>query len=659
VAAAAHVVAGMSVDQVSYPVGTVRVQVCWGVPSSEDSWEEAPWIRYDGGSEGINQAFGDATLSQVFGYVLRQDLSPGYVDVGPFPDIAREGDTTPMIGKLVRLVVTRPTGSEEVFWTGAIVSERLVPDGRATSGGGLLQWGAEGLLSILAQVFLGDGAVKPRSGGGWENPMYLPPFNGIPGGDRSSATVTIAGRSVYCHDLSAGWPLAGGGFPWTARQAADHILALVEDWSTAGLLWQISDPGGVLSYTLPKSDWNGASAADALLEICALSRGITLRPTISGGTVTLNVDTTVPVAITGGDGYTLPACAQPGYVDVRDNAWFHDLSFESDEGSTYDAIIVRSARPWYGLTVALVLANKAWDASAESTWDDDPTDSSVEEVYRRFQLLPTWDQQQYGATGDGVRDLSADDGDRTWSSSLLLPTAALKLERTLPCAQGFTGVASGPRQAPVIVEKDGTTYTDRSLTWRIELDDQQPLITLDDGKHGTVIDALLAGGGSILVSLGLRAVVPLQVYWERSSADWPRPVPRVKVIDLPEVEEWIVLKGTLQGVDPVTGALYQLGADVTVRDEVGRLTTAMAQARGLYEQPAHRISYSWSGGIDTTAAGRPGVLWRTLTTGDGVRTLEATVTRRQWSRGQTNDGVPIWRTSFQAESLRPNLGAIR
>ena len=153
------------------------------------------------------------------------------------------------------------------------------------------------------------------------------------------------------------------------------------------------------------------------------------------------------------------------------------------------------------------------------------------------------------------------------------------------------------------------------------------------------------------------AATPLQVWWERDISEWPRQTARVKYITHPDAEQQVTLAGTYQGLDD-SGSLLKTAADITSRDDTDDLNDWLALARAHYETPAASISYSWHGGIDYAASGRPGVLWQYLTTADGNFTLDAVVTARRWRRTMT-DGVPHWETTYEARRILPELGGIK
>jgi hypothetical protein len=348
-------------------------------------------------------------------------------------------------------------------------------------------------------------------------------------------------------------------------------------------------------------------------------------------------------------------------LNVIGSQLFKEMKFQLDEGSTYDAIIVTGRRPWYGLTISLTAANKSWTTEQQASWDDSPADPALDVVWRRYKLMPDWDQQQALDTSDGVREGGPQDGTRTWgdSESKRFQTGALALERMLPAGIGWTDSQLGSRQSPVVISySDSSGHVDQSRKWAITLDGEDNTITLDDGENGVLIESWLAEpGGKIYVSLGIRAATPLQVWWERDQKEWPRQTPRVKYLANSDADQYIVLEGTFKSVDE-NGDPVKVEDDIVTKDDTSDLKDWLALARARYGSPAASISLSWVGGIDGTASTRPGVLWTSLTTADGNAEVNSVVTARRWRRS-TADGVPIWETSYEARRILPELGGLR
>jgi len=672
----------------------VLVETARDLPASDNGWTPQPYLRFVGGDEGAGQVLGSITVEQHFGLLLPQ-YRAAFGDLGVVPDLGRTGSGT-LVGQLVRLLVQDPAGTitrgtgiyratYTARWWGQISALTVEGDGAAApSGGGKATWQAIGIASLLEQITPLRGWVLSAGGTGVVDPGYLPPFNALPGGDRSATTQTVNGATVYVLDLITG--AAGSGTPWTAREILDLLLAgatkvalnPATPFTVRGWTWALADPDACLAYTPERIDPPGLTLGQLVNALIPARRGLTWWASVSGATVTIHVRSGVRTPIVG-TGYTLPASSKTVALNISSGPWWVEPAVGEDQASTYDVIELRGARPWVGITLAFDgTANTAlragWTSAAKTIYDGNERSSLARDVYRRFELGANWNGRQYGASFStvGIRDRltaatsaaqGADGytGARTFSDGsgfTATPAWLLSLESSLPCSSGFSTLRIGPRQRPVVMVGSGSAWEDRSSEWSVEVQQTPPAVIIDDGDFGRSIEAEILAGRTVLVSLGVREIQPLRVSWQREPAAIPRALPRVKVIEMPQVEQWTVLAGTVTGVNASGTTLTTQATDLTVRDDLTAMRQVLPLAVATLGRPASLVSFGQDATIDVSTAYRPGTLLTDVFRGDRTQAVDQVITRRRWSVTRTPDGVEQYRTTYECQSVFPDLESV-
>lgn len=659
-------------------VSEVAVETANILGGTED-WQRRWFLRFTGGSRGSGQVLGDAEIVQDYGQIMPAADGTGgnIVDTGIVPDIANDGTGETLEGKLVRLSIRSvdDEGAEQLtpFWWGVVQGQSVNPtgdiDGQAT-------WSCVGLASVLDQIACYRGWIKPNSGSVAFDPGYLPIFNHLPSGDRSASTMTVNGVAVYVHDLI---DTTGSGNKWTARQIIDLLLAGAVNDTTYGWTWAIADPDSCLVYEVETIDLGTGTILDAVNALINARRGMTWYLTVAGTVATINVVSGVPSEIIVGT-FTLPASSAQRDFDVTGNPWVTNLSINEDYSSTFDVIEIWGAHPWVGITVVYDgpddgSLQKGWLSDDETTWDTDHDSSLVEGVWRRLEVRGTWDGEQrpYVSGATGLRDtlaVSGDDdaaygyggytGERSHAGGTYAPpTQILETERMLPASIGFGDLRLGPRQPPIVVQYDGSVYSDVSEDIQAQVDDNPPAVFLHKGTDkGDSMKTLLETSGALLyVSMGFREAAPLKVSWRRNPAEWKRTVPRVKVIQIRGLEQWMVINGTITGVDIDTVTPLTQSGDLTIRDDVPQMRGLLALARARYGSPALKINWTDRGILDTSTDFIPGTLINDITNGARTITANAVITRQRWQR-VIRDGVEMWDTINEIERVLPDVEAI-
>ncbi len=675
----------MTADQIRTVIPVI-VQVASGLPALTTDWVTCPYLRFTGGSEGAGQVLGDATLVQEYGEILPVGART-LTSIGVTPDIARLNIDDDLLGKTVRLLLKDGTGPDFIgdlrhtaFWWGRITREDRNPDGAigAKVAGGQVSWLAIGIASALDNLYLREGWVKNVAGTGIVDPGYLPPFNALAGGDRSSSTFSVGVETCYVHDLTG---ITSGNL-WSARQILDLILAggarprLNPDLAVSGWRWVISDPLGCLDYEPETIDLGSMTVLNALNVLVNPRRGLTWKLSVSNDTATITIHSGSSEPITVGT-FTLPASDTTASLDAVDNPWLEGLSIARDDSMVFDAIEVRGAHPWVGITgeydgTPIASLQKGFDSGAEGLWTADDRESLTDDVYRRFEVTPAWNGEQHDGTA-GLRNAmaiasSGSDygvggytGERSHetSASYLAPAFMISAERMLPASVGFSSLRLGARQPPVVVFFDGVDYyEDVSQAFQVEVEGPPLAVRLDDGQRGNDIFARLdVTGAQLLVTIGVREIQPLRVSWQRDPGEWPGGIPRVKLIELPTAEQWIILAGTVTGADPEDGTLLTQATDLVIRDDLPQLRSVLALARARYSVPAYTASWTNRGILDIAATFAPGVLLTSVVQADVATGIYSVITRRSW-RSVVRDDVEMFDTIYDTDRVTPDLEAV-
>lgn len=656
------------------------VQTAYALPASDAGWTTWSMLELDSYSEGQGQVLGEARFSQDFG-VRTVPGSRLLWSVGEVPNLDRGNQT--IAGHFVRVLREDATGSVYLgnqrwspVWHGIMEGPVVEPDADPTGNtGGRAGWAATGIAAFMAHIQMGNGYVRKPDGTA-ALVAFLPQFNAQPGGDRSASTFTTpTGKSVYIANHTA------SGNKWTAKQILDYVAAAY----VTSINLVISDPLGALTWEPETLNLDGASVLQAVNLIINPARGLTWSLTVSGNTVTLTVTTGTSTGITIGS-FTVPAASAVTVVDLRDYAGMEGFLYEEDWSQVVDRIEVRGARPWIAMTLMfdgsgsapLFGANYGWTGAAQTVWTSNPDSSLTDHVWRRFEINAAWNGQQYNNSSMGLRNVltlngsygpDGYDGLRTYDGTQTFPPANLiKAERALPCSPGFSTLTVGPRQNPVVVVGSGSVWQDLTVggltaQWGIQIDDGPLSVIIDDGNKGQDIAALLATK-TMLVTVGVREVDPLLVAWNTPPGTQANGQRRVKVINVPQCEQWGVLAGTVTGVSAAPTGTLVTSAGVTIRDDTPTMRQILALAVVRFGQPAFAARWTERGYFDISALTKPGRLLTQIIRGDKNLAVEGIITRRTIRRERTvsdlNPDVVVqyWSTSYEVEQLNPDLEAV-
>ncbi len=677
----------------------VLVQVARTLPATDGGWITTTRLDVTEISQGLGPSLGECQLEQTFG-VRTEAGSRIWRDLGQAPDFGRTGATgsvnDSLAGAVVRLLKNVPGGSVtinaggvtyqfEPFWWGICRGPISEPDGESTRQvGGVAGWRCVAIESVLDQVCIAQGYAVDPSDSSYVRIGFCPPFNANGAGDRSAATRTLPGGTVYVHDLSIA--IDATHYQWTAAQILAHLLAVhmratFDGYAPTGWLWSFSDPDGCLNYVPDELNLHGLTVFQAVNTLASQDRGCTWYVTVSGATATINVVSTSAVSVTFGD-VTIPDSSFTATLDLRGDPYLGGCQIVENWDSVYDVIEVHGARPWRALTVLIdsgfdvvTGVGGGWTAGQETSWDSSVDASGTDHVWRRFTLVAAWNGQQYNLSTNGLRNVlftGADGGytgGREYDSGVDFPPAwMLDLTRMLPCPTGFGTGTAGDRQAPVVVSGNAGDWTDQSQAWQVMLSSDgrgsPPTIRLDDGRNGQDIQAAIEGGDKILVTVGFREVDPLVLSWHRAPGQRPNATPRRKVQQIPSAEEWTVCPGTVRGVTSDGTDLDTTSIEIEVRDDKPKLEAALALLVAGLSEPHITVSWNYRGFLDIGSTWRTGRLLTTVTRGDGAQTVNSVITRRTWSlvvergEGKGAGEVAYWVTSYQTQRLPPSLEAI-
>jgi hypothetical protein len=584
---------------------------------------------------------------------------------------------------------------DPVWW-----GKMLSPDAATTAASGTTMYQAVGIAGVLHErvCWLGRCLVK-TSPATYSIAFNLAPFNHWPSGDRSTATASVDGVSVYVHDATA----TATGNAWTARQILDNLFACnfkyehppTPDGSgQLGLGWAISDPQSCLAYDTERLDFRGKTLAQVLNNLAGKGRGLTWWVTVSSTTLTINVASGLVTALTVGT-HTIPA--NPAVWDQLDDTdpFLHPVTIQTVTDEVADEIVERASPRKIGITLAIYGTGTPWTSDSASQlvkgWADAAETAcdtyldtggnargrrlaSYEHAWCRFELRREgWNGAQYGSSGmpDALTTATSASygtvgytGEATRVGLSTLAGLWYTADGDLPCAPGFTALNVGPRQKLVIVAEDyaAGTWFDHSRDWTVHIESNPPAVIIDDGADGAIVRAILRDGRKILVSLTLIDFMPLQVMWRRNPADWIAVPPRTRVTERPELGMEYLLAGMVTGVSSESGGTLTTTASVvTTRDDLPRLRTLLAQARAWFEEPYRIGRFTDRGVWDSDATYRPGTILGNLTDGLDPRVVEATVSRRivRKERAKSDNGSEVcyWSTTWETDIVYPDADA--
>lgn len=665
-------------------VPTVIVQSNTTLSDDDSTWITLQFARYERDTRGAGQIVGDAVFTQQFGLTTAVNQHDPVYAIGTNPNLNAAGPDDGLIGQLVRFLASDESGSITVgdvsysaFWHGQITGYEIIPDGRPdTNAGGTAKWQCAGLLSILDQIVINGGWTVPPSADTvtFQDPGFCPPFNAVPTGDRSTAQYTVNGQQVYIHDLTTLTVVS----PWQAVDIVNLLLAgaaqpVYAGSQPTGFPWALSDPQGALSYRVEKTDVNGRTLAEAINILIDPRRGLTYAVTVESGVATINVWPATDTAITIG-AFTLPASTNTNSYTAAGNRFTRDMVINEDQSATYDIIEVRGARPWVGITHSYNTAGpcsliKGWNPALETNWalDNYQGLAVYEQVWRLWLVDPQWDGAQYNDGANGMRNVLGTDnpgGGFDGSRSVDLtdddnPSASLYgMEGNTPASTGFGQERVGPRQLPLVIFGDGTAgnWVDYSnpnqasgnVSFGIDCQDDPPSIRITDTSSGKEISDQIndvSDPGTMLVTVGMRETQPLKASYIFDQSTWPRSTPRIKMINVPDLEYWSILPGTVLGVDQ-DGNLSTASFEFIIRDDTITMNQLLALAVARYGYPIVTARWTEQCLLDFSGTLDPGVLLSNVILGTGNVYIGSVITRVTRTR-VVRDGVDQFDTSYE------------
>jgi hypothetical protein len=653
------------------------------------TWTTRDWVVFEV-AQGIGPAPGAAAFRLEWGDAIKQAGASSAAAVT---------ETTGVEGLYCRVLEKDPAGTVVIssvnynpVWWGKI----LAPDASQYATSGQTTYRATSIESLFFErgCWLGRALV---TGSTFSIAFKLAPFNRYPAGDRSgpSTTGSVGGKTIYLHDATR----TDTGNRWTARDIIDYLMACnfrhehpptITGSGQAGLDWAISDPTGCLSYDAGPFDARGVTLGEVLNDLAGPKRGLTWWCTVSGTTITVNIASGLSSAITIGT-TTVPANASIWDQTDDGDPWLWEVSVREIADQVADEIYIlgedgrtigisldiygSGTAPWTSNAASAL--HKGWTDSAETaanTWLDTrpatPRRAAYKDAWYRFALKPVgWNGAQYGSSGMPdfmVTATSAAYGTVGYDGTVgrlgasTLPAGWYEAAPDLPCAIGFTALNVGPRQPPVIVAEDfvAGTWIDHSEDWSIGIETSPPAVVLNDGNNGEDIRALLRDGRKIVVSIGLKDFLPLQVSWRRDPANWPTNMPRTKVIRRAYGHEYL-LSGMVTGAPDNGGALTTTGGVVTTRDDLPAMRALLAHARAFYEEPYSVATFTSRAEIDFRPAYGVGTLLGSIIDTLRPATVNAMVVRRtirlNFAAGEDGVQVPYWTTTWETDVVYPDL----
>ena len=578
---------------------------------------------------GAGQVVGSATIRVITGSGSR----PGGIGAP-----ATLSAITSLQGYYVRVSRWDTVGAAWVpIWWGTLDGYDLNDDG---SGGGGQIIHATGLAAgLLGSVTLSKGWVTRADSSVVEAP-YAPPFNRAPTGDRSAVEILTGGVTSYVHQLF------GSTNRWRASDILDSLLPRLAGVSL------IHD--GCLDYEVAEKDYAGWSLLDIVNDLANARRGCTWDLTVIGSTPTLTAYSIAASAIG-----SLPASTYTGTPNLTGSSFISGVTIQRNDSRVYDEIRVTGAKPWIAMTVAY---EDSPDEALTVGWTGaSRTAANADQWWRRFEVYSAWDGHQLGSVSVGLRAPTvvsgAYTGARSFTGSVDDPRGAFEFTSETPMGEGWTTDAGGPRQRAQAWIYDGANYIDATSaqdasglglslavrpTW-------PPAIELGDGEDAAnTIKANVDGvtGARVVATIGVRESTPLIVSWTNGS-----PVrsgrPRVLEINLPEAEQWVALAGTITATSGASTTT--VGTTTVIRDDIAQLEEMLDLARAYYSTPEYGVSWT---DVGISVDYQPGTLLTTVTTGYGVITANAVVTRVRWDFERN-------RTSWTSARVVPDLEAIR
>jgi hypothetical protein len=646
----------MTITTRTLPKVLVQTAADWG------DWESDAFMHAPCASEGAGQVVGDALLVVQCGT---------YIPAGEVASVTVEPRN--IVGRYVRIIVADEggdvtvayldEGSNEASITGYAVWHGVVRASTLQHQGGpqvTQTISCAGIEAVLAGIICGDGwCVRTDASGSGPSNLWvthrLPPFNRIKGSDRRDGKAIVYGADVeaYVHDLTASEDNGG----WTAADILELITkTLVNGGSfpdftpTTPLTWEISDPTGCLDYTITDLELNGRTALDVLNILINPRRGLTWWKTVADDVVTIHVGSTVASAIG-----SIPAAPTPVEI-TPDATWGVDLSLRSDDNQV-DIIEVVGDRPVLGMTLAYDPTDE--DCALVKGWDG-TEDESNPYWMRRFLLNPAWTGNQLGSSEVGIRHLLDSSvgqmsGQRTYDASVSPQPEALELTE---CPKG-TALIDAQGGIVVVLEDgslracvtDAADKTTRKMSVTLENDPPAIVIGSSADDQWYLNEWLRNAGARLLVTVGVREPAPLRLRWARAAGNWPRDIPRQRTAVVPELQQEIILAGTVTGVD---GSSLTTDVGTTIRDDQDRADEMLDRLIAAYCYAGAELQWTERGIISATGDNHPGRLVSGVVLSHGTEPVGAVITRRAWTFAPLDQVGTTWST----ERILPDIDSV-
>jgi len=367
------------------------------------------------------------------------------------------------------------------------------------------------------------------------------------------------------------------------------------------------------------------------------------------------VDVAIDVA-----GWALPA-ADLISIDLSDRADVSGVEYSEDASGVADRIELHGACPWVMLTLATgVSLEPHWGNAEESIWNTRPDSQQARRVYSEYRLKADWDGTTYAGTA-GLRNALTVagvggvvlDGSRTHVAALpAVDPQSLILTPQLPeVVGGVENAQSGRYGSADLLVCVGSGSSWDETGWRVSVEQEPARVILNDGANGAQVQAAIAGGKTILVTVGVYEAAPLQVLW---ASPWSTVVPvRELMRSLPNLTQWWIMPGAVTGVTDA-GELV-LSTDYYRDDNTTTLRRLLALAVAWYGLPQARASWAEADGV---------AAWRAYDHGDllaltcgwdfGGPLMVQAVTLRPMSAGSAG----YWQAQIIAARQAPDLELI-
>ncbi len=471
-----------------------------------------------------------------------------------------------------------------------------------------------GMLSILDQITPTDHlevGANPDDAARIGDPLV---FNG-------RGSKRTGNRSAFVFELTSGaitfiFDRTNTGQDWTARQVIEYFLALAGLENPGGPTWTLAGQTTALDWS-EKWDLNKMTVLEVLSRIMSPKVGITYYVTVESGNCVINVVSASGIDIVGDD-YTLPANNKQVALDLTSDVEITSFDMGEAQGSTYDRISIKLARPWYCVTLLLSDFDHDWEEADEVPWLDLDPDSperelgKIQHVFRRFKLKQDWSGDTYGGfTMPNTRVRSSASpygsngytGDMEFDDGVSTPSgAAYKITKDLPIKEGYNwdtvdiadvDTTAKNMKPQVFVQDDGGAWTTLAdycgrESVEIEVDEDIAAITFGPAQVADYIQTIIDEGRLMIVTIGVEAALNSVVSWNRGSGT-PRDQVRSFERDRTHLGLVVLTSGTVVRLD--TGSLAVAPEDITIKDDLPLARNVLAVSTAWYSKSDWTITW--------------------------------------------------------------------